>query len=316
MLPMQYQGKDYRWEKNGDKVRFLINGKDGIEERKNSFYKYYALNEYSVDALTHLYIYDTHPCQLNDPLDCAEELIEFDDNETTRIMLGDMFPKVSNMYQNDETAINEFERVAFRTYYYMKMGIFSLTKNCDDMSMWSYYTNHEGFCVEYDINGFPYDYWGPFPINYQKELKSVSINQASLPLASLIQTNIKLDCWEHEQEWRLLIQCPEECYMEPFGFNADFIKANMHDLHDRKLKYPLRCIKSVCLGLKFFNGIYSIITDYEKEYVAINKKKNEVLSFLALSKIPTYIMDTDGLKAIRVPIEITKIRNNAYHIKC
>ena len=102
--------------------------------------------------------------------------------------------------------------------------------------------------------------------------------------------------------------------MEPFGYHAEFIKANILDLHDRKMKYPLRCIKSVVLGLKFFNGIYSVITDYEKEFVATNKKKNKVLSFLAQSKIPTYILDTDGLKAIRVPIEITQIRNDAYHI--
>jgi hypothetical protein len=229
-------------------------------------------------------------------------------------MLGDMFPEVSNMYQNDEKAINEFENVAFRTYYYMKMGIFSLTKNCDDISMWSYYTNHEGFCVEYDINGFPYDYWGPFPINYQEELKSVSINHATLPLASLIQTNIKLDFWKHEQEWRLLIQCPEEYYMEPFGVNAEFIKANMPDLHNRKMKYPLRCIKSVVLGLKFFNGIYSVITYYEKEYVAINKLKNDILSFLALSKIPTYVLKIEELEVVKIPIKITQIRNNAYYI--
>ncbi len=153
IVPMQYQGKDYRWEKNGDKVRFLIDGKDGIEERKNSFYKYYALNKYSVDSLTHLYIYDTHPCQLNDPLDCAEHLIEFDDNETTRIMLGDMFSEVSNIYQNDE-----------------------------------------------------------------------------------------------------------------------------------------------------------------KEYVATDKRKNNILSFLSLTKIPTYVLDTDELEVVKVPIEITKIRNDAYRI--
>ena len=78
----------------------------------------------------------------------------------------------------------------------------------------------------------------------------------------------------------------------------------------------MRCIKSVCLGLKFFNGIYSVITDYEKEYVATDKRKNDILSFLALSKIPAYILDTNELEVVRVPIDITQIRNDTYHINC
>lgn len=311
---MRHQGKNYTWEKTGDKVNFHINGKDGSESRDRCFYKYYSLNEMSVDALTHLYLYATHPCQLNDPLDCADDLIVFDDIESARAVLGNLYAEVDEMYKIDEDAILEFTKVAFRTYYYMKMGIFCLSDNSTDISMWSYYTNHKGFCVEFDVNSFPFDFWGPFEVNYQKKLEPVSVKRASLPLSALIQTNIKLDCWEHEHEYRLLIQCPEEYYMEPYGYKSELFKSRMQDLRERKMKYPLKCIKSVCLGIKFFNGIHAVLTDYEHEYVAPNEDQNKILSFLALSKIPTFVLENEGLMVERHPIEIIQIRNDAYQI--
>ena len=311
---MHHQGKEYTWKKAGDKVKFLIDEKEGSEIRNESFYKYYALSKNSVDALTHLYLYATHPCQLNDPLDCADSLIDFDDIESARAVLGDLYTEVAEMYNNDENAILEFTKVGFRTYYYMKMGIFCLSNNCINISMWSSYTEHKGFCVEFDVNSFPYDFWGPFELNYQKELESVSVNRASLPLAALIQTNIKLDCWQHEHEYRLLIQCPEGYYMEPYGYKSELFKSRIADIRDRKLKYPLRCIKSVCLGMKFFNGIHAVMTDFENEYVAFNEDQNKILSFLALTKIPTYVLENKGLMVERHQIEIIQIRNDAYQI--
>jgi hypothetical protein len=309
---MHHQGKEYTWKMAGNKVKFLIDEKDGSEIRNESFYKYYALSKNSVDALTHLYLYATHPCQLNDPLDCADNLIDFDDIESARAVLGDLYTEVAEMYNNDENAILEFTKVGFRTYYYMKMGIFCLSNNCINISMWSSYTEHKGFCVEFDVNSFPYDFWGPFELNYQKELESVSVNRASLPLAALIQTNIKLDCWQHEHEYRLLIQCPEGYYMEPYGYKSELFKSRIADISDRKLKYPLRCIKSVCLGMKFFNGIHAVMTDFENEYVAFNEDQNKILSFLALTKIPTYVLENKGLMVERHQIEIIQIRNDSY----
>ena len=312
---MRCFGKRYTWKLDGDKVRFFIDGKDGSERRTDKYFKYYALDHNSVDALTHQYLYATHPCQLNDPLDCAEDIIKFDDIETARIFLDIFVSKVSEMYENDETSINEFAHVAFRTFYYMKSGIFSLTKKDNDISLWSYYTFHKGFCVEFDINTFPFDYWGPFPINYQKELKQVSLKKASLPIASLIQTNIKLDCWKNEQEWRLLIQCPDDYYLEPFGFKTELIKSNIPDIHERKFNYPMCCIKSICLGLKFFNDERFIISGSEGEYVSDDKLQNVVLAFLAKSGIPTYVMENYGLSLSRCPIEIIQLGDTKYSIK-
>lgn len=312
MIQKDFHGFLYQY----DEIEgFRIVPKEGMN-LPSTFFKYYALTDYNVEALTNLYLYATHPNQLNDPLDCAEELIKFDDIYVIRHFLEPIYPSVHSLFNGNDEAISAFARKAYKTLIYMKCGVLSLSVNSLNVPMWSAYTKHEGFCIELDLSNFPYRYIGPYPINYLDKLDSINLKEDSIQLATIIQTNVKDSCWKHEVEWRLLFEGPADFYMEPFGYLAAELKKIFPDYHNRKFKYPLRCLKSVCLGKDFFNGIYSVITDYEKEYVTTNKLKNDVLSFLSLTKIPTYVLDTNELEVVRVPIEITKIRNDAYRINC
>lgn len=304
--------RKYQYLRNSDK--FLIDGKDGTEYIGKSFFKYYALNSYNVDALTNTYVYASHPCQLNDPLDCAEEIVDFDDAESVGLLWGPSYIHLREKYGNDDNAILKLSNDAFRTIFYMKCGVLSLSDNCDDISMWSHYTGHTGFCVELDVFNFPFKTYGPFHINYEKELPIASVRELGVPVAALIQTNIKTVCWKHEDEYRLLISNPDGLDMEPFGFYADMYKEMYPDYHDRKYKYPLKCIKSVCLGINFFDKIIQYAINKEVGYVVNDMLKNKVLSFLSLSKIPTYMLAKDGLKLKKNGINIVKIKNNEYRI--
>ena len=306
--------REYECVSNDGKLTFLIDGKDGSEYKGRSFYKYYELDKFSVDAFTHLYVYATHPCQFNDPFDCSEGLITFDDMKSIRILWDYLFPKFAESCQYDEAIMKIYSNTAYRTFLYMKWGVLCLSPKYNDLSMWAAYGNHRGFCVEFDVCHFPFKMTGPFHVNYQENLRAHSIKNISVQLASIVQTNVKHKCWEHEDEWRLLLECPENCYLEPFGEMSTQLKQAIPDYLNRKLRYPLQCIKSVCLGIRFFNGIDSVITDYEKEYIAVEDDQNEVLSFLALSKIPTYILDNDEFRVVRRPIELVKTGRNTYRI--
>lgn len=310
---MKIYDKDYSYVSNGDNSKFLIDGKDGSEKRGQSLYKYYPLNENSIDALTHLYVYATHPCQFNDPFDCATNLIKFDDMECIQKLWGPIYQDVLTFCKNDNENLFIFTNGAYKTYLYMKCGVLCLSENYNDLSMWSAYTNHNGFCLEFDIFSFHSVWAGPFPINYQLELKQHSIKDITLQLATIVQTNVKQECWRHEKEWRLLLECPPDDYMEPFGEFSLLFKDMMPNLHDRKFKYPLNCLKSVTLGLNFLNGL-SDISDYEKEFTAKDNLHNEVMSFLAMTKIPTFVIHNVGFSIKRKPIRVFQIRENVYRI--
>ena len=296
--------------------KFLVDGKDGSEQKGQSFFKYYSLENYSVDALTNLYVYATHPCQLNDPLDCADELIKFDSEECARILWDKMYPSVAEYCQNNQESIMQFTQKAYKTFLYRKWGVLALSKKWNDVSMWSAYCNHKGFCAELDIFGFPFKTTGPFHVNYHESLTPISIKENSLQIATIYQTNVKLKCWEHENEWRLLIESPQGIDMEPFGEFSTAIKNELSDYHNRKFKYPISCLKSVTLGKKFFNGMHEVISDYETEIIATEELQNKVLSFLALSKVPTYWLRVEELAVYRQPIGICKIKEGTYRVTC
>lgn len=305
----------YEFQNLGEgKIKYLIDGKDGSECKGESFYKYYALTDYSVEALTHLYVYASHPNQLNDPFDCADGLIQFDDIDSARLFAKHFYPAIQELCENNDDAILDYVKSAYRTYLYTELGILCLSKTWDDVSMWSNYTNHKGFCVEFDVFSFPFDFWGPFKINYHEKLVGKSVREIGLPIVSLYQTNVKLNTWEHEHEWRLLIKAPEGFSLEPYGEYSGLLKQRFTDYHDRKYKYPMKCLKSVCLGLDFFDDITSIISENEREFIVIDNKKNAVMSFLALSRTPTYVLQEKNLKLTKIQIDIIQIRENTYRI--
>jgi hypothetical protein len=164
--------------------------------------------------------------------------------------------------------------------------------------MWSYYSHHKGYCIEFDISKFPFDYYGPFPINYQSKLEPFSIKLIGIQIGVLAQSNLKLNIWEHENEWRLLIAAPN---------GKDMVSPYFEILkklggHDRKFKYPLSAIKSIALGNRFFNP--DEIREINNMELEINLKfnpeqKSHILNFIATNKILTHIGLRTGLNEIR-----------------
>ena len=65
-----------------------------VVKQPKTFFKYCALNEYSVDALTNMYVYATHPNQYNDLFDCNELLIEFDSWDGVKGLWEDLYDEL------------------------------------------------------------------------------------------------------------------------------------------------------------------------------------------------------------------------------
>lgn len=224
--------------------------------RPRTFFKYYGMSKHSVDALTGLYVYASHPNQLNDPLDCDAKIVRIDSREDVDALFegcatyNDLLDKFGS-----EDSVYEFSSDAFKELSFRKQGILGLTATCKNQVLWSYYTNNEGFCLEFDVNEFHFQTSGPFPIHYMKDLLSISTKVCGMQLAALVQVNEKKECWKHENEWRMLVFSPDGLDMQAYGKDGKrSTKHNFGDEHDRKFRYPLSALKSVTLGINFFNG--------------------------------------------------------------
>jgi hypothetical protein len=261
--------------------------------------------------LINQYIYATHPNQFNDIFDCNEELLDFDDYASIKAFLANSMAQeeIDNHINSNYAGIKTFVQRNFREKAYRLWGVFSMTANPNNVLMWSYYSNNSGFCIEFDITKFPFKYYGPFPINYQSEIKAISIKKIGVQIGVLVQSNIKDAIWQHEDEWRLLIPAPEK--QEMVSPNFEILKALGG--HNRKFYYPLDAIISISLGNKFFSP--DEIHDIDEKSLEINlqqkfEQKSIVLDFLASNKILTHIGLRKGFT------EIAFLKGNITRINC
>lgn len=317
----EYQNWKYDCRSDGKCFKFEVVPSEKMMEPA-SFFKYYALNSYSIEALTGCYVYATHPNKFNDSIDCNSQILNFQNasKKDLEALYGPYYNKFLEIYETEQNLKNYISE-HFKLIAYKHIGIICLATNNDSIYHWSNYSqNASGFCVEFDVEMFPFRYFGPFPMHYVDKITPVDVRN-NIPTALLIQTNIKTKDWKNEQEWRLLVSNPNgldfDCYNEDESYKTLF---NSVDDHKRKMKYPLNAIKSITLGERFFKSPdirrYTI-TENEEEVVFLNKKtvmQRQILDFLENKLFVVYeIYNVLGVLKLQ-EIKIVKLHRQIYRI--
>jgi len=109
------------------------------------------------------------------------------------------------------------------------------------------------------------------------------------------QTNLKFKGWEHEKEWRILIESEEDM------FSPSFEELRKLGGHNRKFNYPITAIKSIALGNKFFEPeeLHELNNDIlEIRLVSNLEQKSLMLDFVSGNNIDTHMALRDGLMKI------------------
>lgn len=289
----------------------------------SAFFKYYALTEYNVDALTKMYVYATHPKQFNDPFDCNELLIKFDTWKDVHNLWGDLYDNFRKTYSSLDAACDESNK-AYWNILYKKLGLVSFTSSYDNYQMWALYAQNNGFCLEFDISKFSFLYYGPFPINYTENVPCpIHIGDVGGNLAMLIQTNIKNLWWKYENEWRLYVPNPAGFDLKCFGNEYETRMYNRGDEHDRKFRYPTNALKSVILGPKFFDKLVANPVSLDEIDVVccpdIESLEYNVLDYLARItekiKVDIKLTRLSGFSHYNfIPIHIMKYTDTKFRI--
>lgn len=264
-------------------------------------YKYYSLDQNSIDSLVNSYIYATHPSEFNDVFDCDADLLDFDNENFTNYFLYEFMKRGIHEFENIKIELKYIAQRDFKESVYRKFGIFCMTNNPKSLYMWTNYNKHKGFCIEFDISVLNKNFkaYGPFPINYQPSEKIIPLSVSKfnnigedtyfdiLLEMMLFQSNIKNEFYEYEEEWRLLIQSPKGNEM----VSPSYMKLKELGGHNRKFEYPIETIKSIWLGVNFFLPEEKKIEDYGHEINLIENytQKLAILDFLSDNKIPTLI---------------------------
>ncbi len=148
-------------------------------------YKYYSINENSIDCLEKDYFYLSNSKDFNDPFDCNRNLILENQKELKN------FDHVDSLNDNRE------------------IGIACFTQHELEPLLWSHYTNsYKGFCLKINIELFLKSQSQQLELKkviYSENPEIISINH---PFSDYYQFILKLNNWEYESEWRLIFKNP------------------------------------------------------------------------------------------------------------
>lgn len=298
-------------------LTLYINPPEGLKkDNPSSLFKYYALNKYSLQVLSELKIYAPNPLILNDPFDSHDSLINFDNNESIERMLKPVSENtvIKEAYEANPQSLSAFASYNFRLVVYSRLGIYCMTERPTNLLMWSYYTGHKGFCIEFDYKLFPFKYHGPFQINYQKDYTPISINKSGW-ICALYQSNVKAIDWQHEQEWRLLPEREGQYGMETKEHDA---LKGIKNTTDRYFDITKECIKKIILGNQFFDN-ENELSQVGAE-VKINLRidsadlRNDLLNIIEELKIPVEIIfrNINSFGFNSVPVKIIRTDVNSF----
>lgn len=311
-----------KWKYIYENGKFDLTYPNDIVKPK-SFCKYYALNKNSVDALTNMYLYATHPNQFSDLCDCNTYLLDFSeaDEETLSTLYSHpIYEQFLAVYGNLET-LRRMTAENYKIILYRHLGIVSLSCDTKASQLWNYYTNNAGFCIEFDTNEFYFTHYGPFPVQYEEKIKQVKVYK-NLAAVTFLQANVKRKEFDIEHEWRMLVSNPEGLDFKMYDKFGEKDKTfNLGGEYNRKMHYPSTAVKSVILAERFLMNknirIISISTD-EEEILVLKKEKLRiaVLDFLSKMHFTTYIR---CLKSIEddfsfLRVKIKKLNHQQYRI--
>jgi len=273
-------------------------------------YKYYPLFDYHVESLVNSHFYASHPFELNDILDSslflffASQPIEFNVYEKFYDRKGktafDTKEELRDFYNKD--TINGCTDYIFHVYGILsyKFGIISLSENENDPLMWPHYTQEKGFQIKFNSQlladsiqkGLPNNggYVGLFPMNYTERLEPIDISKfRGIKIPFIYSTNVKLDKWKYENEWRFIVSKPK---MGVPSSKLGFSVLEDHDFNPRfrYINYGIESVESICLGMNFFPGRdFSVQKKSEMEY-EVEPKQGE--NFCMYIKLLDFFIDS------------------------
>jgi hypothetical protein len=241
--------------------------------------------------------------------DSSEHLIKYD-NEDINAIIESNISKVENHNDNKLSVTESNHEILHLT-----TGIFSMSDKFNSILLWAYYTNNKGFVIEFNterlIANRVNKIHGPFPMQYVKELKQISLNKYDMYCAFMLKINIKDSQWKHENEWRLIVESEKGEYFKHPSMNIPFAC-------ERKSYYNTDVIKSIYLGRNFFEKKELNVIDSNTLYVdLVNEidKKSRVLRFIIQNKIKTYYWKQDILELQRIKCVIQQDCNCCFRIK-
>ena len=173
-------------------------------------FRYRPDNDFTLDEIKNSYIYFQKRELLNDPFDSTPDLIDLKEIDVDKLLK--VFEKLIGQENKEfikgkfnENQIEEIVKTSVPNFI-NKHGIacFSMLPGINMPLLANYANNHKGVYIQYNIDLDKDFFQGIRYMNYQKELKKISINLLKNENDIFELFYLKQDNWAYEKELRLI----------------------------------------------------------------------------------------------------------------
>jgi len=265
-----FYGNKFTYTKDG----VLVNSKKVIKPK--TLCKFFSIAKYNLDAFSKNYLYASHPFELNDLLDSSGKILSFDDfdlEEKRKIYLSFFGDEISDKIKKEylKNAENSNFKILDEMYFgnhsrsIGNISFVSTDKGFNNILMWSHYSGHNGFCVEFDVD-ILLDYRclnekvkGVFfrPMQYVEEIEVLNLKkeidfEKDKLVPFLYATTVKKNDWDYENEYRLTVF--KEDMSVPLSKRSSMYEDKKGVDNGRYFRYSENAIKRIFIGRNFLNS--------------------------------------------------------------
>lgn len=259
--------------KKQENVEMLFSELLSVLPNNGKLYKYKALDTFHIDELEEKYVWFSSAAKLNDKKDCTF-------NASAVEQMGEI-AALYHGYIHDENSFYDFMDMFFAQIKEVRnsMQVLSLTTSYKKDSMWAYYCNNKGICIEYDFTkvktlkekfffaqmqkvkyGQKKKYNFVDTIKLKSSRKEYSIQLADRMIIEQLLT--KDESWKMEDEWRVVMN--DEGNYDGKRLETDIVSAIYLDfsiMQEEKAKRIVEIAKTNGWGIyiRWFD-------EYEAEY--------------------------------------------------
>jgi len=213
-----------------------------LSKIQQHYYKYKALNDYSVDMLTTGMVYFNKADEFNDPYELQlEDSGSYTKNDVINYFMNNdadkMSPTDATNLANSICAqypnIGDFAKKTLegvKLHQRDKAGIFCVAKSSRNLLMWAHYADsHKGFALEIDVSKLD-DRFFPYKVDYAQNIPKMEYLKSKSDFLKKWALT-KSDHWKYEEEHRMIIpdcskirkfQFPKDSFTKVFwGLNVD-----------------------------------------------------------------------------------------------
>ncbi|SNZ01674.1 DUF2971 domain-containing protein [Flagellimonas pacifica] len=210
-----------------------LDPQDVVSLLPKRIFKYFSINDNTLDVIRHGRLWYSSPKAFNDPFDCKVR-IDFGTNKSEILKnLNDFLPDDLGHLWSGEEMIGIFDdpkkantllNQIFSTGFNDHLGVCCFSEIPNIPLMWSHYaSSHSGICLEFGMETPNFIRENLIPVNYYSEYPEFVLSENSGDLYMFLMQLIasKSHDWDYEFEWRSIT---EEGGNRLYGFDKASLK--------------------------------------------------------------------------------------------